>query len=205
MPFVAKDRETGGRIDITTYRNPRTELVAERLACQLCEERMIIRQGLVVRAHFAHTKSCTCPYAAHPESPEHLAGKASVSAWLHQQPDLKGTTIALEVPIHARKRIADIMVTFPQGHRLAVEIQLAAITPAQLEARTKDYLDDGIDVIWVLGKDAARGQGNVQWCNTTLGGYLQLGFTQDQQHHDFGAIGTVPPAVRDARLSTPAW
>jgi len=179
MPFVAKDTETQQRIDITQYANPRQELRAERLSCQICGERMIVRQGLVFRPHFAHTKACPIPYAAHPESPEHLAVKAHVSAWLKDQPGFEEALIELEVPIHARKRIADIMVTFPQGHRCAVEIQLAAITPADLEARTKDYLDDGIDVIWTLGKDAARGAGNAAWCNQVLGCYLQLGFTHD--------------------------
>lgn len=150
---------------------------------------MILRQGLVIRPHFAHTQTCPMPYASHPESPEHLLGKECVSAWLRQQPGFEGAEIELEVPIHARKRIADILVTFPQGHRLAVEIQLATITPQELEARTKDYLNDGTDVIWVLGKDAVRGPSNVQWCNAVLGGYLQLGFTAALQTQDLGRLG----------------
>lgn len=189
MPFVAKDTETQERIDITHYANPRLELRADQLACQICGARMIIRHGLMVRPHFAHTKACPIPYASHPESAEHLAGKAYVSAWLKEQPGFEDATIELEVPIHARKRIADIMVTFPRGHRCAVEIQLAAITTADLEARTKDYLDDGIDVIWTLGKDAARGTGNATWCNQVLGCYLHLGFTNDASVTEFGRRG----------------
>jgi competence protein CoiA len=207
MPFVAHDRETKERIDITRYRNPRAELQAERLICQLCGVPMIIRQGLVIRPHFAHTRSCSTPYASHPESPEHLLGKETVSTWLRKQQGFEGATVELEVPIHARKRIADIFVTFPQGHKLAVEIQLASITPGDLAARTKDYFDDDTDVIWVLGKDALRGASNVQWCTTVLGGYLQLGFTTEHPVQDLGRIGTSdtePPMVVHATAHS-AW
>jgi competence protein CoiA len=113
MPFVARHATTNERIDITRLANPRSALVAAQLVCQLCDERMIVRQGLVVRPHFAHTRACALPYASHPESPEHLLGKYHMSRYLAQQPAYKGARIELEVPIHERKRIADILVTFP--------------------------------------------------------------------------------------------
>jgi competence CoiA-like predicted nuclease len=188
MPFVARDAETDARIDIPRYDNPRSSLEATRLVCQLCTERMIIRQGFIVRPHFAHTKACALAYASHPESPEHLLGKFHVSAYLRTHPDFVGATVDLEVPIHDRKRIADILVTFPHGHRLAVEIQLASITPADLEARSKDYLDEGIDVIWVLGKTAAAAPSNLSWCRTVLGGFLQLAFTEHNEKFDIAFI-----------------
>ena len=188
MPFVARDAETNDRIDITRIDNPRTTLAAARLICQLCRERMIVRQGFVVRPHFAHTRACALAYAAHPESPEHLLGKFHISRYLQQHPDCAGAQVELEVPIHARKRIADILVTFPHGHLLAVEIQLASITPEQLEARSKDYLDDGIDVIWVLGQAAAASPSNKQWCRTALGGYFQLAFTEHNEQIDVALL-----------------
>ena len=181
MPFVARNAETNERIDITRIINPRAALVATHLVCQLCDERMLVRQGFVVRPHFAHTKACARPYEGHPESIEHLLGKFHISQYLQQHPEFAGATIDLEVPIHARKRIADIMATFPHGHRVAVEIQLASITPEQLEARSKDYLDDDIDVIWVLGKTAAASPSNKEWCRAMLGGYLQVAFTEHNE------------------------
>ena len=143
---------------------------------------------VIKRPHFAHTHACTTVYACHPESPEHLLGKFHVSQFLRGQSAFAGAAIELEVPIHARKRIADIMVTFPQGHRLAVEIQLASITPEDLEARSKDYLDDGIDVIWVFGKAAAGAPSNLTWCRTVLGEYLQLAFTEHNDKLDVAFI-----------------
>lgn len=176
MPFVARHAVTHARIDITQIANPRQELQAELLICQLCEERMIVRQGMIIRPHFAHQRACALAYEGHPESPEHLLGKEYMSRWLRGQSTLAGACVELEVPIHARKRIADILVTFPHGHKLAVEIQLASITTEQLMARTKDYLDDGIDVIWVFGGNALRSPSNLDWCKRTLGEYFQLMF-----------------------------
>jgi competence CoiA-like predicted nuclease len=184
MPFVARDATTHERIDITRLTNPRRQLDAAQLVCQLCDERMIVRQGFIKRPHFAHCRACGLPYEGHAESAEHLLGKYHMSRYLAQPPAYKGAQIELEVPIHARKRIADILVTFAQGHQLAVEIQLASITTEQLAARTKDYLDDAIDVYWVLGKSAAASVQNKQWCRTTLGGFFEVVFSEQNEHLD---------------------
>lgn len=199
MPFIARHATTHARIDITQLANPRQELQADQLLCQICEERMIVRQGFIIRPHFAHMRACPMPYASHPESPEHLLGKERMSQWLRQQPALAGTTVELEVPIHARKRIADMLVTFPQGHKLAVEIQLAAITTETLQQRTEDYLNDGIDVIWVFGREALRSPANLAWCTRTLGGYLQLLFV------DTPALANIELAPPAPPTATPAW
>jgi competence CoiA-like predicted nuclease len=194
MPFVARHAVTHARIDITQLPNPRQALQADQILCQVCEERMIVRQGLIIRPHFAHMRACPLAYASHPESPEHLLGKEQVSTWLRQQPDFADATVELEVPIHARKRIADILVTFRQGHKIAVEIQLASITTEALKDRTEDYLNDGTDVIWVFGRDALRSPANLDWCTRTLGGYLQLIFVDK----------SAPATVELATPATPA-
>jgi len=188
MPFVARHATTHERIDITRLANPRRQLDAAQLVCQLCDTRMFIRQGPVIRAHFAHAKACPVDYQCHPESPEHLLGKFYISRYLAQLPEFAGARVDLEVPIHARKRVADIMVTFPKGHRLAVEIQLASITTEQLEARTGDYQYEGIDVLWVLGKAAALSVHNQAWCRTVLGGYLSVVFTECNEQVDIALV-----------------
>lgn len=65
-------------------------------------------------------------------------------------PDAK---VQLEMPIKARKRVADVLVELPSGWSIAHEIQLASITPNQLEERTRDYALEGIDVIWWFGSN----------------------------------------------------
>jgi competence CoiA-like predicted nuclease len=67
MPFVARNATTHEWIDITRLTNPRAMLTAVDLICQLCDERMIVRQGFVVRPHFAHCKACPVHYDAHPQ------------------------------------------------------------------------------------------------------------------------------------------
>jgi competence CoiA-like predicted nuclease len=50
------------------------------------------------------------------------------------------------------KRVADILVTYPMGWRLAHEIQLSDITKDEIDIRTSDYESIGIDVVWWLGE-----------------------------------------------------
>jgi competence CoiA-like predicted nuclease len=178
MPLIAHYLQTGERIDITQLTNPRAQLAADQIGCQLCSSRMIIKQGLIKRWHFAHVAACPEQYASHPETIAHLLGKEEMRRYLRLIPEFATAQIDLEVPIHDRKRIADVLATFPQGHRMAVEIQLAGITTEELAARTKDYYDDGIDVLWCLGGTAYNSPANREWCTGECGGYLILTFDE---------------------------
>ena len=62
--------------------------------------------------------------------------------------------VEYEVPVATREshRVIDVCVAYPCGWREAHECQLAAITPEELEIRTRDYLDAGIDCVWWLGE-----------------------------------------------------
>lgn len=174
MPFVAIDRESGKRIDITAVINPRTALKAGEHVCQLCGQPMIIKAGLIVAAHFAHKATCPTDYKSHPESPEHRQGKILVARSLRENVSEYSTAaIEYEVPIPEVKRVADVLVTFPMGWRVAHEIQLASITTEELARRTEDYLHAGIDVVWWLGKSADT-PANRAWCEGVLGFSLSL-------------------------------
>jgi competence CoiA-like predicted nuclease len=174
MPFIARDRTTRERIDITTYELPRQQLSAGNIMCQFCEQPLIIRAGQIVRAHFAHKAVCTSAYVGHPESQEHLLGKAIVAERLRQDfAEYSTARIEFEYPIPEVKRIADIMVLFPNGWRIAHEIQLASITAGILQQRTEDYLHAGIDVFWWLGR-TADSPANREWCEQYFGYSLSL-------------------------------
>ncbi|MCK6629037.1 MAG: hypothetical protein L6R45_28140 [Anaerolineae bacterium] len=56
MPFIAINRQTGERIDITKIENPRLHLKRDDQICQLCEQPVIIKAGLITRPHFAHPR-----------------------------------------------------------------------------------------------------------------------------------------------------
>lgn len=96
---------------------------------------------------FAHNRggdSCSAG-----ESANHLAGKAAVMSWVADKyPDLH---VDAEVTLGDRERVADVMVTWPDGQRLAIEIQYAGLSVASWRERTEDYSRFGIRVLWLLG------------------------------------------------------
>lgn len=167
MPFIALNKPTGSRVDITQATPALIrQFTPGELVCQLCGGPMFPRsahdrtstQGAKheVRAHFVHVaKECDATYRQHPESADHRRGKLYVATdWLMQYGRYKGAVIEYEVPIKDIRRIADVLATLPNGHRIAHEVQLAGITPRELEERTNDYARAGIDVYWHLGKSA---------------------------------------------------
>ncbi len=176
MPFIAINKQTRKRIDITTIDKPREVLKADELACQVCGQDMIIKAGMIVKAHFAHRPQqlCSFEYKSHPESAAHREAKRFLKEELPNHfIDYKEARLEYEVPIKAVKRIADVLAIFPSGHKVAHEVQLAKITIAELEARTKDYARAGIDVVWWLGH-SANTESNQEWCLQTFGECFML-------------------------------
>jgi competence protein CoiA len=165
MPFVATLARTQQRVDITRLADPHAVLDGEEVVCQMCEAPMSVHAGQVKRAHFAHKAGTRGEYClANPESPEHLAGKEFIARALRRELAIhRDARIEYEVRVPEVGRIADVMVTFPGGWRIACECQLAAIMTGTLEERTADYLRAGIDTIWFLGKGAAT-ERNIRWC-----------------------------------------
>lgn len=169
MPFVALNKTTKERIDITKIDNPRETLKSGDVICQLCESPMIVKAGMIYRPHFAHFSDCNTDYNYHPQSPEHLLGKELVANALKSHfSDYVNAEIEFEVRVPEVRRVADVMATFPNGWRQAHEVQLASITIGDLEKRTGDYYRAGIDVIWYLGNNA-NSQTNRTWCLDQFG------------------------------------
>jgi competence CoiA-like predicted nuclease len=186
MPFIAIDKISGNRIDILTVSNPRYTLKSSDCTCQLCGERMFIKAGPLIRPHFSHYADCKSDYKpSHAETPEHLFSKIQLRQLLKEQfENLNQIEIDYEVPIPEIRRVADVLVTFPMGWRMAHEIQLANISLEELEERTNDYLRSGIDVYWWLGKSADNFQ-NRSWCIDKFGFSLSISFTINKQNETF--------------------
>ncbi|HOW92525.1 MAG TPA: competence protein CoiA family protein [Anaerolineaceae bacterium] len=186
MAFIALRKDTQERIDITRIEKPYLELKSGDCVCQLCGEPLIVRCGMIRQAHFAHYSACVSDYRYHPESPEHMAGKEYVADLITQMlinMGIENPKVDYEVRIPEAKRVADVLVTFPMGWRIACEIQLASITIADLEERTNDYARAGIDTIWWLGKQADTDQ-NRYWCATNLVRCYRIYF----EYHTIGKI-----------------
>lgn len=177
MPFVARHKQTGNRIDITTIEHPRQMFKLGECVCPLCGTDFLIKAGLITVPHFAHKIICQSDWQTHPESAEHRAGKLYLKNNLAVLvPEYKGADIRLEVPIPQVKRVADVLVKLPAGWGIVHEVQLAKITTEELDARTEDYNNAGLDVVWWFGKSAAT-LANQRWSENVFGFYLSLYFT----------------------------
>jgi len=164
VPFIAEDRTTGERVDINDYSDPKSQLIKGDLLCPFCKSTMIINDGLIRRAYFSHKGACPLDdYARHPESLEHLYLKKYIADTVGKEFESYVNSVAhFEYIIEEAKRIADIVFEFPNGWLIAHEIQLSAITTGELQQRTEDYRNAGVDVIWWLGKSADT-ETNREW------------------------------------------
>lgn len=128
--------------------------MAEQVECLMpeCPDRrlrVVNRHSSVrtARDGFRHHAGAGCNPTA--ESLFHKSGKEAVRRWvLTHRPGLR---VEVEVPLPGRERVADVMVTSPDGRRLAIEIQYAKIGVAEIEERTRAYRDAGIGIQWVFG------------------------------------------------------
>lgn len=163
MPFVALNKNTGRRVDITLYTDPRNELERKELICPLpdCAQKFMIKAGMIIRPHFAHYTECNSSYERHAESVVHLQAKAAIRDFLQEH--FPAADVQLEVAIKGIHRVADVLITWKGGYEQAHECQLASITTEALEERRQDYLGAGMDVIWWLGASAAS-ETNRAWC-----------------------------------------
>jgi competence protein CoiA len=118
---------------------------------------------------FYHKSECTCDFERHPDGPDHRRCKKTVAQKLKSElKEYSTAEIIYEHPIKEAKRIADIIMKFPNGWMVAHEIQLSHITIELLEKRTEDYLNAGIDIVWWLGK-SANIELNRDWCQEKFG------------------------------------
>lgn len=84
----------------------------------------------------------------------HQQGKALIQNWVAARyPDAQ---VHLEVATETGERIADVMVTWPTGQQMAVEIQYAPLTVEAWLERQQSYLRQGITPVWLLGHHGAH-------------------------------------------------
>lgn len=172
MPFVGKDAQSGKRINILNLKDPRKELSKGQIVCPYCNSVFAIRGQISgkVKIHFMHTiDECQSSYDTHPESIEHLYFKEYIATNLQSEfNEYSEASVELEYPIENMKRIIDVAFIFPNGWIVAHEVQLSDISTEELAARTKDYRNEGVDVIWWLGKNANTST-NRDWCYKNQG------------------------------------
>lgn len=109
----------------------------EAYTCPECGEALILKQGPIVVAHFAHRPPVTCPYSVG-ESGRHLAMKRQVGRLFTK------LLVDYEVKLLPDRR-ADVLV----ARRIVVECQVSPLSADEWTARTEAYNRAGHPVLWV--------------------------------------------------------
>ncbi len=112
--------------------------------CPGCQGQVRLKQGTILRPHFAHIILKDCHYAYENESAQHLELKSALYRWLKHE-----VAVEIEAVLPELGQIADLLVE----EKLALEVQCSSVSIQRLLERTKAYQDQGIEVLWLLGKD----------------------------------------------------
>lgn len=136
--------------------------------CLACHSEVRLKNGLVLRAHFAHVELQQCPYHHEAESMEHLELKASLYDW-----GSKEARTEVEYYLPEFQQIADLLVV---DKRLALEVQCSSLSLERLKERSDAYRAHGYQVYWLLGKKL--------WLKERLSN-LQAGFLYFSQNRGF--------------------
>ncbi len=119
--------------------------------CSACEAQMIIKKGLLKIDHFAHVPNTSCEYGSG-ETEEHLVAKMSIYDNLRA----KDINVILEKPLSPKVR-ADLLIEYPSGRKVAIEVQRSTMTREECIRRMLNYQETGIPVLWILLNDVKDG------------------------------------------------
>lgn len=140
-------RHSDGHL-VNVLKDPCTR--TETYHCPACQGPVCLRQGKVIRPHFAHIRLANCQFSHDNESAEHLELKAA----LYRSLSNSGATVAVEAFLPELGQIADILV----NNHLVLEVQCSRLSLERLKERTSAYQKAGYKVIWLLGKKLWLGQ-----------------------------------------------
>lgn len=104
------------------------------------------RIGGVRRRHFAHPPGMAPAGGHSPETAWHWEVKHRLCRWARES---ARANARVEAWTADGRRRSDVAVTFPSGGRMAIEVQLAAMTDTELLARRDDYARTGTVLVWV--------------------------------------------------------
>lgn len=111
--------------------------------CRCCRSPLTLRRGQLVAAHFAHRPPVTCEYGAG-ESEEHRRCKLALYEGLSAHPSVRKCELERDlgsVRPDVSAYVGDVPVAF--------EVQLSALTPERIAARTAEYARKGVYVLWL--------------------------------------------------------
>lgn len=115
--------------------------------CPSCLETVVLKQGQLKIAHFAHRKH-GCYAFSEGETAEHLAGKKLLASWCYQF----HWQVELEAYQEDFRQRPDVLCRFKDGHRLAFEFQCAPLTATAMFQRSAGYQQHNFKYVWILGR-----------------------------------------------------
>ena len=108
------------------------------------------------RDHFVHSSKSA--HQGGPESLFHLQGKHLIAEWARAQGGNAGVDVVVgeEAWDALVRRQADVLVTWPDGSRVAFEIEYKSSRPSDWRRKFEDYRRGGIVGVWLFGHHPAR-------------------------------------------------
>ena len=144
----------------------------DKYYCPACQKGVHLKQGAVMRPHFAHFKAEACAAFSEGETAEHLEGKVQLREWL----ECLNIRVEMEAYLPELKQRPDLLVVTDE-RKVAIEFQCSGIAVEKVEERTRGYRQAGIEVVWVLGEQLAASKKLTAFqkaCLTNVGGELLL-------------------------------
>lgn len=150
--LVAEDLQGQKQIaSLEAEEHLRTLSKAKQIRCPHCGRRVIYHAGKVKIPHFNHEPHVECTYSGEGETQEHLNGKLIIYNWLKGK--YPAAQVELEYRIVETNQIADVYAAFPNGQKIAFEIQCAIISKTKWIERSLLYKEANIFDFWLWGKN----------------------------------------------------
>ncbi|WP_404459774.1 competence protein CoiA [Sutcliffiella horikoshii] len=153
--FVAID-QFGNKLNPIETEEEELRLLSKSkmLFCPECLTVARFASGEQVTAHFKHVQSPDCTYDSEPETEEHLKGKMQIRNWLVKRyPEVY---VEFEYKIKETNQRADVIAIFPDGKRVAFEMQCSKIQGSVWKERHALYKKAGIQDFWILGNSVHK-------------------------------------------------
>jgi competence protein CoiA len=112
--------------------------------CPECEEEVILKKGSIVIHHFAHYPEASCSYGTG-ESEQHRQAKYKIYEALRVHPSVSD----LKVERYLKDVRPDVSFLWQGKWKVAIEMQISAISPSEIKRRTRSYTAKKIWVLWI--------------------------------------------------------
>ena len=115
--------------------------------CPGCHERVFLKSGKIIQAHFAHFTHSSCSLFSEGETQEHLAGKKLLFEWFSNE----SIPCQLEAYLPELKQRPDLLIWPDEDHPVAIEFQCSSLPIEKMLERTAGYQKNGYEVLWIAG------------------------------------------------------